>query len=63
MENVTDRGATFAGPDERSKPLPVFSKGADAASHSQRHRKLSTLSNLGNKSSYIYSFSKAHVTV
>jgi len=26
MENVTDRGATFAGRDERTTPLPAFSK-------------------------------------
>lgn len=26
MENVTDRGVVFAGPEERPKPLPVFSK-------------------------------------
>lgn len=26
MENMTDRGAVFVGPDERPKPLPVFNK-------------------------------------
>lgn len=26
MENMTDRGAVFAGPDETPKPLPVSSE-------------------------------------
>lgn len=50
------------GPDERPEPLPVFSKVQMQSHIRQQRRKISTFSNLGNKLSYIYSFSTAQVT-
>lgn len=49
----------FAGPDERHKPLPVFSRqGIHTRLRSEQRWRNPTLCNLGHRLSYIHSFSK-----